>query len=821
MIHSHSESHAAGTWGLRLVELVSDLIAIIQDGRLVYANVSGARMLGFDGPAPLIGKPVLELAHRDYQDLLTQDGLSMLADEESSVTMKLVRPTDGELDVDLTVRRLGDVEGGYMMEARDITQSKRSAEALREREAKLSGILDAVIEAIITISTDGRIQSFNAAASRIFGYMPEEIIGQPISRLMPEPYATEHAAYMQRYAKGGKSWIMNVARELPGRRRDGTVFPIEIHVTEMRQGKEPLFIGVIRDISDRVKAEERLRLSATVFETAAEGILVTDDDFKVTVVNSAVSSITGYESSEIVGSKPPFLSSPYQDERFYLLLWESLMRSGTWEGELWDKKKSGERYAQRLSISTVKDEQGIVQQYVMVFSDITRRRLDEERIRYQATHDMLTELPNRMLFLDRLSDAVEAAHETGKRGALLFLDLDGFKLVNDTLGHDIGDFLLREASRRLVHVSRDTDLLARLGGDEFAVLLPSIASEQEVVQQTETIIEAMRVPFDLEGYEAFVTANIGIALFPDTSDSPQALLKNATAAKTKAKELTKTNYAFFTPDITDAFNERLAIKTNLVKALDRGEFHLLYQPKLDMSSGQIKGVEALLRWRNPWLGFVSPVRFIPVLEETGQIVEVGEWVIETACRQQKAWADAGYKDVKIAVNLSARQIRPGLAELVESILRKTGACPTCIEIEITESLIMGDADLASQLLKDLSAMGIPLAMDDFGTGYSSLSYLKRFPLDTIKIDRSFVKDLVADSDDAEIVRTIITMGHSLRRRIVAEGVETAEQLAVLNDLECDEIQGYLVSPPVAPERIVELLLDPPGPALLKSIGAAV
>ncbi|MBF0269328.1 MAG: EAL domain-containing protein [Alphaproteobacteria bacterium] len=821
MSQSRNDANAAGTWGLRLVELVSDLIAIVQDGRLVYANVSGARLLGFDGPAPLIGRQVAELAHPDYAELMTEEGLGLLADEQGSVTIKLMRPGGGELDVDLTVRKLGDVTGGFMMEARDITQSKRSAEALREREAKLAGILDAVIEAIITISTDGRIQSFNTAACRIFGYMPEEIIGQPVSRLMPEPYATEHAAYMQRYAKGGKTWIMNVSRELPGRRRDGTVFPIEIHVTELRQSKEQLFIGVIRDISDRVKAEERLRLSAAVFETAAEGIMVTDDDFNVTVVNSAVSSITGFSADEIVGQKPPFLSSPFQDERFYLLLWESLMRSGVWEGELWDKKKSGERYAQRLSISSIKDEQGMALQYVMVFSDITRRRLDEERILYQATHDMLTELPNRMLFLERLSLAVESAHDRSRRGALLFLDLDGFKLVNDTLGHDIGDFLLREASRRLVHVSRDTDTLARLGGDEFAVLMPDIASEQEVISQAETIIEAMRVPFDLEGYEAFVTSNIGITLFPDASDSPQALLKNATAAKTKAKEQAKANYAFFTPDITDAFNERLAIKTNLVKALDRGEFHLLYQPKLDMSSGMIHGVEALLRWRNPWLGFVSPVRFVPVLEETGLIVEVGEWVIETACRQQRAWADAGFKDMKIAVNLSARQIRPGLAEMVEGILKKTGACPTCIEIEITESLIMGDADLASQLLKDLAAMGIPLAMDDFGTGYSSLSYLKRFPLDTIKIDRSFVKDLIADSDDAEIVRTIITMGHSLRRRIVAEGVETTEQLSVLNDLECDEIQGYLVSPPVAPERIVEMLLAPPGPGLLKSIGAAV
>jgi diguanylate cyclase (GGDEF)-like protein/PAS domain S-box-containing protein len=821
MSDNKNDHHTAGTWGLRLVELVSDLIAIVQDGRVVYANGSGARMLGLDGPARMIGRMVCDFSHRDYAELLTSDGLSMLAEEAGSATIKLVRADGSEVDVDLTVRHLGDVAGGFMMEARDITQSKRSAEALREREAKLSGILDAVIEAIITIAQDGRIQTFNASASRIFDYMPEEIIGQPISRLMPEPYATEHAQFMQRSAKEGKSWIMNTTRELPGRKRDGAIFPMEIHVTELKQGKDKLYIGVIRDISERVKAEERLRLSATVFETAAEGVMVTDDDFKVTVINSAVSNITGYSAEEVVGNKPPFLDSPFQDERFYLLLWESLMRTGMWEGELWDRKKSGERYAQHLSISSVRDEQGNAMQYVMVFSDITRRRLDEERIRYQATHDMLTELPNRMLFLEQLSDAVEMAHETSRRGALLFLDLDGFKLVNDTLGHDIGDFLLKEASRRLVHVASDSHMLARLGGDEFAVLLPSIASEQDAVQLAESIVEAMRVPFDLEGYEAFVAANVGIALFPDTSDSPQALLKNATAAKTKAKEQAKTNYAFFTPDITDAFNERLAIKTNLVKALERGEFHLLYQPKLDMSNGEIHGVEALLRWRNPWLGFVSPARFIPVLEETGLIVEVGEWVLETACKQQKLWAEMGHKDVKIAVNLSARQIRPGLGDLVEGILKKTGACPNCIEIEITESLIMGDADLAAQLLKELAAMGIPLAMDDFGTGYSSLSYLKRFPLHTIKIDRSFVKDLIADSDDAEIVRTIITMGHSLKRRIVAEGVETVEQLAVLNDLECDEIQGYLLSPPVAPERVVEMLLAPPGPDLLKSIGAAV
>ncbi|MBF0354993.1 MAG: EAL domain-containing protein [Alphaproteobacteria bacterium] len=821
MTAQQKESHAAGTWGLRLLELVSDLIAIIQDGRLVYANGSGARMLGFEGPALLVGRPVQDLAHRDYAELLSPEGLALLAREEGSVTIKLVGAHGAELDVDLTVRPLGEGEGGFMMEARDITQSKRSAEALREREAKLAGILDAVIEGIVTISMDGRIQSFNAAASRIFGYMTEEIVGQPVSRLMPEPYATEHNIYMQRYAQGGRTWIMNTSRELSGRRRDGSVFPMEIHVSELKQGKERLFIGVIRDISERVKTEERLRLSATVFETAAEGVMVTDDDFKVSVVNSAVTAITGYSADEVVGHKPPFLNSPYQDERFFLSLWEALMRSGLWAGEIWDKKKTGERYAQHLSISSVRDEQGIVQQYVMVFSDVTQRRQDEERILYQATHDMLTELPNRMLFLEQLTAAVETAHAQGSRGALLFLDLEGFKLVNDTLGHDIGDFLLREASRRLVHVSRDSDLLARLGGDEFAILMHNIASEQEAVEMAQAIIESMRQPFDLEGYEAFVTANIGISLFPDMSDSPQALLKSATAAKTRAKEQSKTNYAFFTPDITDAFNERLAIKTNLVKALEREEFHLLYQPKLDMATGQIHGVEALLRWRNPWLGFVSPVRFIPVLEETGLIVEVGEWVLETACRQQKAWAEAGHPEVRVAVNLSARQIRPGLAETVDAILKRTGANPGGIEIEITESLIMGDADLAAQLLKDLSAMGIPLSMDDFGTGYSSLSYLKRFPLDTIKIDRSFIKDMTAESDDAEIVRTIITMGHSLKRRIVAEGVETSEQLSVLNDLGCDEIQGYLLSPPAQPERIMEMLKNPPGPALLRSVGAAI
>ncbi|MCC7166840.1 MAG: EAL domain-containing protein, partial [Rhodospirillales bacterium] len=633
-------------------------------------------------------------------------------------------------------------------------------------------------------------------------------------------HATLHPGYIDRYRATGRTWIIGTTRELEGRRKDGTLFPVEINVSELGEGKSRQFIGVIRDITARKKAEERLTLAATVFEQAAEGIAILDERFHVTTVNPAFTAITGYDASDIGGQPPPFLRNSFQDEAFFAGMWGAITRDGRWQGELWSRRKSGERYAERLSVTAVQDERTFASHYVVVSSDVTQRRLDEERIRYQASHDMLTDLPNRALFLDRLAQAIDRARTNQRRGALLFLDLDGFKQVNDTLGHDVGDLLLREASRRLVHTIRANDLAARLGGDEFVVLMSEIERPDEAARQAQHIIETLRLPFDLDGYEAFISAHVGIALFPGgIEDSPHMLLKNATAAKTRAREQGKAGFGYFTPEITEAFNERLALKNSLTKALEREEFLLNYQPKLDLGNGRIIGVEALLRWKSPWLGPVPPMKFVPILEETGMIVEVGEWVLETACRQYRQWADEGHGELSIAVNLSARQLRPGIVATIDNILRRTGIDPKGLEIEITESLIMNDAEMAVSLLRQLSEMGIRLSMDDFGTGYSSLSHLRKFPLDTIKIDRSFIQEMTNNRDDSEIVRTIVTLGHALNRRVVAEGVETVAQLGLLNTLDCDEIQGYLLSPPVTADIILDLKSNSPAPRLLAEAGA--
>jgi diguanylate cyclase (GGDEF)-like protein/PAS domain S-box-containing protein len=807
----------SGTWGLQLVELVSNFIGVIDEGRFVFVNSAGARMLGAASPGRLIGRRALEIVHPSSRDDVTIR-LNSSAGETGRFPARLIGFDGGLIDVELAIRRYGDGPS-HLIEARDVTETKRVAESVRSHERKLEGILDAVLEGIISVSPDGNIRSFNRAAERIFGYTAAETLEKPLSMLLPEPHATQHDGYIKRYMETGRTWVMNVSRELSGRRKDGTVFPLEINVTQTKQGEERVFIGVIRDVSERKRAQERLKLAATVFDTASEAILLTDSEFCVTASNPAFSLISGYGAEETLGGKPPFMSSPDLDEKFYLTLWQALQTTGRWEGEFWNRRKSGERFAEQLSITAVRDETGNISQYVMVSSDVTQRRRAEERIRHQATHDSLTELPNRVLFLDTLGEEIDRHADQGGKGALLFLDLDGFRLVNETLGHDIGDLLLREAGRRLIHTVRGNDFAARLRGDEFVVLMRQIDSPEDAARLAQAVIDAMNQPFDLEGYEAIVSCCVGVAMFPERGEAPNTVLKNATAAKTRARDTSRSGFAFFSPEISDAFKERLAIKNNLSKALERGEFLLNYQPKLDLATGAIVGAEALLRWRNPWLGNVAPVKFIPVLEETGLIVEVGEWVLETACRQQKIWASQGFPELSVAVNLSARQLRPGIVGVVERILERTGISPSGLEIEITESLIMSDADQAVILLRDLAAMGIRLSMDDFGTGYSSLSYLKRFPLDTIKIDRSFVRDLASSRDDAEIVRTIVTMGHSLRRKVVAEGVETLEQLTLLNDFECDEIQGYLLSPPATADVLTEMMRAPPGLSLLAEAGA--
>lgn len=557
-------------------------------------------------------------------------------------------------------------------------------------------------------------------------------------------------------------------------------------------------------------SEWRLRLLLEVVRNLSMGVVIMDADFIVTSVNEAYCKISGLPENQIVGTRPPFESLLRDDLDLYNRIWRALKSDYNWDGELWGEK-GGEKVALHIAITTIVDEQGIPSQYAAIINDVTERKHDEERILHQANFDMLTGLPNRALFIDRLGQSLLTMARAEYKLGLMFIDLDGFKLVNDTLGHNKGDDLLREAAVRISSCTRDGDTVARLGGDEFTVIMPNLHDAKDTPLVAQRILDALTKPFELDGTESFVSGSIGITIFPDDAKNATDLLKNADAAMYRAKELGKANYQFFTDDLNAQVAERLRIKNGLIKALERGEFKLFYQPKVTLSSGRIDGVEALMRWENPDLGMVSPARFIPVLEETGMVVEVGEWAIREACQQHCRWIEAGLAPVRIAVNLSARQLREmSFVSVLQKLLTETGVGPDGIEIEITESMIMSDKDSAISALTELHDLGVRVAMDDFGTGYSSLSYLRQFPIDTIKIDRSFVADISTSLEAAEIIRTIISMGQTLNKSIVAEGVETEEQLEILRSYRCDQVQGYLISYPVPGDELTEFIREKNG-----------
>ena len=553
---------------------------------------------------------------------------------------------------------------------------------------------------------------------------------------------------------------------------------------------------------------EMLQVSAKVLDTMREAVVIMDAKFRVTAVNPAFTDITGYTVVDVMGKRPPFHAALKKKGGRYAAMLKALKTHGTWQGEVWSKRKTGDDYAESLTVSAITGGSGKVERYVAVTGDITRHKEDEERIHYQANYDALTGLPNRFLFLDRLGQALANEDRTGTKLGLLFINLDGFKLVNDTLGHAFGDLLLKEASARLDACARATDTVARLGGDEFTIIMPSLKDARHTSRLAQRALDSLARPFELDGHEAYVSASIGITIYPDDATDAGDLLKNAATAMDRAKNEGRANYQSFTSALNEEFRQRLIIRNGLSKALERGEFTLHYQPKVEILSGRITGVEALMRWDSADIGRVPPVQFIPVLEETGQVVEVGEWAIRTACLQHKAWYAAGLPPLCVAVNLSARQLRESsFVSVVGKVLRETGVDAAGLELEITESMLISDSEASVRALGQLHEMGIQLAMDDFGTGYSSLSYLKRFPIDTIKIDRSFVADLATDPDDVEIIKAIITIGHSLNRKVIAEGVETAEQLAILRKYRCDEMQGYLFSRPLPAEEMTEFLKE--------------
>ncbi len=554
---------------------------------------------------------------------------------------------------------------------------------------------------------------------------------------------------------------------------------------------------------------EKLRLAAEVFKHSQEGIMITDSNNLIVTVNQAFSQITGYTEDEVVGKSPRMLSSGRQNKEFYSELWSTLLAKGHWKGEIWNRRKDGEIIPKWFSINTVRDQSNQVVNYVAIFSDISERKHAEEKIDFLAYHDALTNLPNRVLLRDRFAHAKAAAIRDHSGIAMMFVDLDNFKRINDSFGHQVGDQLLIQVVERIRGLVRQTDTICRQGGDEFIVLLPDMLDPQVATRITQDILDAISAPLSLGGHTVSVSASVGIALFPSDGDDFDTLMKSADAAMYDAKASGKNAYRFFTELMNTDAVAKLRLQADLRTALQNNEFKLYYQPQMDIGSGQIAGMEALIRWQHPEFGMVSPAKFIPLAEECGLIVPIGEWVLGEATRQGRRWLDANFPPFIIAVNISALQFNRGdIYESVRQSISQSGFPPHLLELELTESALLHDVDQTLQTIKRLQQLGVKFSIDDFGTGYSSLSYLKQLKVDKLKIDQSFVRDIGSDADDLGIVRAIIQLGKTLQLTVIAEGVETAEQLDILKLYGCDEVQGYYHSAPKPPLQLEAFLKNP-------------
>lgn len=557
----------------------------------------------------------------------------------------------------------------------------------------------------------------------------------------------------------------------------------------------------------RQQTDARLRQAATVFENTRDGVIISDLNGTILAVNKAFTEITGYSEAEVLGQNPRILQSDRQGPEFYHALWASLTQSGQWQGEIWDRRKNGEPFPAWMTISAVYDAQGIPSHYVGVFSDISQLKRSEERLAHLAHYDPLTDLPNRLQLQIRLAHALEQAERHRRQVAVLFIDLDRFKTVNDSLGHIIGDQLLVDVARRLSARVAGEATLGRFGGDEFLLLLEFIDTPETASDMAQSLLDTLTDPFPLSGSnEVYIGASIGISIFPDDGVTAADLLRDADTAMYQAKENGRNRFCFYTAAMNANMLAQLEIEAGLRRALERNELVLHYQPKADLRSGQICGAEALLRWQRTDSVLEPPGVFIALAEKTGLIVPIGTWVIEEACRQLRIWRDAGWLDLQVAVNVSERQFYSGdLLDIVTAALTRHQVPGTSLELEVTESMLMADPEQTIDILRSLKRIGVKFSLDDFGTGYSGFSYLSRFPVDSLKIDQSFVRDIVTDPDSAMIAVAIIELAHRLRLKVVAEGVETEAQLGYLQKRECDEMQGYFFAKPMPATAFSALL----------------
>lgn len=709
--------------------------------------------------------------------LLSQDGLVLSGPEAPRSSLSKLAPQ--------TMQAIQQVGQGYLLEKWSNGKTYLVGYSKSTGYRDYSGLgWVALVREDVTMAfaparaLQQRILMMGGALGLLFawmGWMMAGRIARPITRI-------SHAA--DKIAAGELEY------DVPAQQGDGEVAHLSTAIRDM-------VVKLTSEINQRRSAEDALRLSAKVFESNSEAIMITNAARDIVMVNRAFTEITGYTQEEVLGKNPRFLKSGRQSDSFYQIFFESLDADDSWRGEIWNKRKNGEVFPEWVTLSVLRDVQGRVTHYIAIYLDITERKKEEERIQYLANYDVLTDLPNRYLLNDRLDQSITLAQRHQTKLAVMFIDLDHFKNINDSLGHDVGDELLKLVAQRLKVCLRRSDTIARQGGDEFVALLGDLDSEDEVTFVAEKMIESLLARFIVGEHQLSVTPSIGVSIYPDDGDTSVQLLRNADLAMYRAKSAGRNRFEYYKPEMNVKAVQRLQLENDLRVAISESQLVLYYQPKVSVASGEVVGMEALLRWNHPALGFISPAVFIPVAEESGLINEIGDWVLRQSALQVRIWQSQGYHIVPIAVNLSARQFsQKDFAGKVKQIVRDIGIDTSCIALELTESMLMDMGENSISIMDQLNDAGFALHLDDFGTGYSSLSRLKLLPLKALKIDQSFVRDIATDENDKSIVSATVVLAHAMELKVVAEGVETQEQLDFIRDLQCEEYQGYLFSRPL-------------------------
>ncbi|WP_276487596.1 bifunctional diguanylate cyclase/phosphodiesterase [Ectopseudomonas mendocina] len=795
-----------------VVQQCPDLLVIARqaDGVLLEVNTAFTEQTGIS-LEQAIGKTATELDLWGVPGIGPSLLLRLQDDSLHNLEMPF-RRADGSLFTGLISASpfLLDNTQAVVVVVRDITQLKSTQQQLQISEEKFAKAFHASPDGLlITRLRDGLLVEANEGFSRITGYGNDQVGEQSTLSLGIWADPKDRERMVQAVHEHG------VVRDMiaPVRTRAGHLRLCELSAQPLSINGEECLLTIARDITERQQMQEELQQAATVFESTAEGVMITDLEQRITAVNRAFTLITGYSEAEVLGQRPSLLSSGQHDNAFYATMWHGLAANGHWQGEIWNRRKNGELYPEWLTISAVRNSDNQITHFVGVFADISSLKHAQARLDHQAHHDPLTGLPNRLLFENRLRSALDGTRTGDQLGAVLFLDLDRFKQINDSLGHPVGDQLLRAIAERLRRQLRDIDTVARLGGDEFIILLPGLHQPNDAEQVAQKLLACFGASFQLDDHEFFISASIGISLYPADGLDVATLVKNADTAMYQSKAKGRNRYEFYTRSLTFQVNERMAMEQELRRALERNELCLHYQPKFCVRSQSLVGAEALVRWPHPVFGEIPPDRFIPVAEESGLILPLGDWVLEQACRQLQQWQESGLGFGALSVNLAGAQLhQPGLLARIRALLQHHNLAPQLLQLEITENFIMNQADDALEILHRLKQLGVQLAIDDFGTGYSSLSYLKRLPLDVLKIDKSFVRGLPDDPHDLAITRAIIALGNSMQLTVIAEGVETKAQELCLAAEGCLQIQGYVVSRPLSAEAFARKFL-PPGQAV--------